>query len=581
MSPNTSLDLAPFSEAGPPAHGRATTTGSVVHSSETSAIKTNQLVLTSAEYREKAERTLDRSWQDLARFSDARAREKIPHELADRLQVLPVSLSDGHFGNQTLVIIVSERCVAQSLKELQFSLPDSLQIIADTAPEATVRRAIHAAYLGDIGHLTEAKEKAETVLFENSPRLRANSPVPFDTGHPVPELLKAILDRAVALSASDIHFEPFEDSYRLRFRVDGLLRSERSDVFSSAVAESIIRRIKISAELDHTISQRPQEGGFDYKEGAVSVRLRVSSVPQVRGEKIVLRLLNNNLLEVRLTKEKRGQLFSGLGLSIEQEHSILAALAQKSGVILITGPTGSGKSTLLYTALFHLLKDSRNIATIEDPVERLIPGLNQSEVKRDFGLDYRELFPSLLRQDPDVIMLGEIRDEVTANAVFTAGLTGHLVLSTLHTANCLEALSRLKQLGVEPTLVASSLKLIVSQRLVPKNCPACALIDIASCEAKHFFSLEEDIELYASRGCERCSGTGITGRIGVFELLRLTRAVRQHLVDARTADDLAAFAREAGYRPFAEKVRDLLKEGVISAETALETLGIAPQFFGY
>jgi type II secretory ATPase GspE/PulE/Tfp pilus assembly ATPase PilB-like protein len=264
--------------------------------------------------------------------------------------------------------------------------------------------------------------------------------------------------------------------------------------------------------------------------------------------------------------------FSSLGLNEREVAIFSAALRQERGAILLSGPTGSGKSTLLHMALRELAAESKNIVTIEDPVERLIAGVTQIPVDRARGLDFHNLFENVLRQDPDVVMMGEIRDIQTANIALTASITGHLLLSTVHAGNALEVIVRLQGLGVSCDLISSALKLIVSQRLIPLVCKICATKERAPLAACRFFRFGDDQTLVRAKGCSECSDTGVNGRVGVFEMLPITPSLRGVLSGSLKAFGEAAF--KEGYQPLGVRVRELLMSGEISLDAATRVLGV-------
>lgn len=307
---------------------------------------------------------------------------------------------------------------------------------------------------------------------------------------PIIQQVNHILSQAIDLGASDIHLEPMEKTLRVRYRLDGVLKTVGLVDLSQTLA--LISRVKIMASLDIAEKRRPQDGRIRYEYGSGTIDIRISVLPTVFGEKVVLRILDKSNLVLD---------FGALGFNISVTNEIISCLDKPNGIILVTGPTGSGKTTTLYTILNHLNKEGVNITTIEDPIEYNLDGINQTQVHQEIGLDFAQALRSILRQDPDVIMVGEIRDAETAQIAIRASLTGHLVISTLHTNDVVSTLTRLLDMGIEPFLLGSSIRLILAQRLVRKICKACGGL----------------INSVNQQECEFCHGTGYKGRTTVTE----------------------------------------------------------------
>lgn len=523
------------------------------------------------------------AWEDIVRASTSLARSRLSYEHALSLCVLPLRyIEDQSHG--ILTVLLAEPYNASIAQEIRFLV--DCEIAFDCVPRATLFRAIHAAYCGDEQSLVHAAERATAIhQAENGGKTRFCS---WQSAEPIPQLLDSILNRALTLRSSDVHLEPGAESYRVRFRIDGRLQIDSNLVLPPEIGVALVRRIKVLSQLDTTQQFAPQEGGFSHLAAAIEVRLRVSVVNQSYGEKVVLRLLDDGCF---LSEDSEGML-SGLGLNMEKERFLRGCLAAESGTILLSGPTGSGKSTLLYAMLRHLNEEWRNIITIEDPVERRILGVNQTEVRRDLGLDYQQLLGPLLRQDPDVMMIGEIRDQKTAQMALTAGITGHLVLSTVHAGNCMEVIVRLLELGISTTLAASSLRLIISQRLIPKVCGKCMRREPANASLMTLFEFDEVTQISRETGCEDCYGSGIKGRAIAVEFLPIVDEMKQALRQGKdlsgnssSQNDLISalqnIARQFGYRPYAYEVRQLLMQGVVSPRYALRAVSIAPELIGY
>lgn len=356
---------------------------------------------------------------------------------------------------------------------------------------------------------------------------------------PIARLLESIIKHAIESRASDIHIEPAEESYRIRFRVDGILHA--SLVFPIPVGKAVIARVKILANLKIDERRKPQDGRFRAEHSGEAVDLRVSTFPVVDGEKVVMRILE---------KSKELVDFDQMGLWGTSGELMLRKIREPYGIILMTGPTGSGKSTTLYSFLKSLNQDQRNIVTLEDPVEYSIVGVNQSQVNPEIGYTFANGLRSILRQDPNVIMVGEIRDGETAELAIHAALTGHLVLSTLHTNSAIGSIPRLVDMGIEPFLMASSLQVVAAQRLVRRICPKCrketavtpetrrqieAVLDNIGPEElkKYGYDRSKGIRLFKGEGCDACGRSGYKGRIAIYEALEVNDAVGRIISDER------------------------------------------------
>lgn len=392
------------------------------------------------------------------------------------------------------------------------------------------------------GGTEKAIEEAMQSLNENDFSVSmdgSQSEVPNENGEvelqsaPVTKLLSVIVRHAIEGKASDIHIEPFGlKEYRVRFRVDGILHSSLS--IPLGVGKAVVSRIKILSNLKIDEKRKPQDGRFKIKENGKSVDFRVSSLPVIDGEKIVLRLLDarNNSID-----------FESMGIMGKGKDILLKNIQEPFGIILMTGPTGSGKSTTLYACLDILNKEERNIITLEDPVEYSISGINQSQINPEIGYTFASGLRSILRQDPNVIMVGEIRDSETAELTIHAALTGHLVLSTLHTNSSIGAIPRLIDMGIESFLLSSGLRVVGAQRLVRKICNKCkeeikissGVLDFIHSQVdtipakeieKYDLDLKDGIHLYKGKGCDACSQMGYSGRIAIFEALEMTQDLK-------------------------------------------------------
>ena len=374
---------------------------------------------------------------------------------------------------------------------------------------------------------------------------------------PVIRLINGMLAEAVRLGVSDIHIEPYESGLVVRMRVDGLLKETLR--MPPHVAPVVVSRIKVMARLDIAERRVPQDGRIAITLGGRLLDVRVSTLPSRAGERVVLRLLD---------KEQAGLKLERTGLSGAAEDILREALAEPNGIILVTGPTGSGKTTTLYAALALLNDGSRNILTVEDPVEYAIDGVGQTQVNAKVGMTFATGLRAILRQDPDVVMVGEIRDRETAEIAVQASLTGHLVLSTVHTNDAVGAITRMRDMKVEPFLLASTLRAVVAQRLVRRLCPECREAVPADYGVAALLGITTGSIVYRPVGCSACKGTGFAGRTGVFEAVRVDTAVRRLINEGA---DEAAIARHAFAQgpSLANAARALVEAGETTPEEAI------------
>ena len=412
---------------------------------------------------------------------------------------------------------------------------------------ATLTSRISAAYAG--GESSAATVIGEVESAVDLTRMMQDLPAVEDlleagTDAPIIRMLNALLTQAAKDGASDIHIEPYERSSAVRFRVDGTLREVVQP--NKALHAALISRLKIMAELDIAEKRLPQDGRISLRIGGRAVDVRVSTLPSAHGERAVLRLLDKG--EAKFSLES-------LGMDGEVLRRFDKLIQQPHGIVLVTGPTGSGKTTTLYAALSRVDTGTTNVLTVEDPVEYELAGIGQTQVNPKIDLTFAKALRAILRQDPDVIMIGEIRDYETAQIAIQASLTGHLVLATLHTNDAPSAVTRLTDMGVEPFLLSSSLLGVLAQRLVRKLCPACKKVD--------------ERGRYHPVGCAACGMTGYKGRTGVYELMVADEQVRA-LIHSRAAESQLFLAAEAaGLRSMREDGERLVNEGVTSAEEVM------------
>lgn len=372
---------------------------------------------------------------------------------------------------------------------------------------------------------------------------------------PIVQLVKGMIDQAVRQRASDIHIEPMERQVRIRYRIDGALYEKAT--YSVRLLPAMVARVKIIGGMDISEKRKPQDGRITQIVDRHEYDIRVSVLPTVYGEKIVMRLTSKNAL----TKEK-----SQLGLRPDELKKFDHILRNPHGILLVTGPTGSGKSTTLYTALSELNKEDVNIITVEDPVEANIDGINQVQVNNKANLTFASALRSILRQDPDIIMIGEIRDQETASIAVQASITGHLVVSTLHTNSAASTITRLVDMGIEPYLIADATIGVIAQRLVRRLCPDCKRAKKADADDLELLMRkpDEDITIYEPCGCPRCDGTGFKGRIGVYEIMEVSPQLKTIISKNGSAEDIKNKALEEGMDTLRMSATKYVLDGITS-----------------
>jgi general secretion pathway protein E len=386
---------------------------------------------------------------------------------------------------------------------------------------------------------------------------------------PIVRLVNVIISRALDMRASDIHFEPFERAFHVRCRVDGVLFD--LDQPQKTMQSAIISRLKLMANLNIAERRLPQDGKIKIRFGSREVDIRVSTVPTIYGESVVLRLLAQESVEYDL---------ANLGMDKKNLDYVGDLIERPYGMVLVTGPTGSGKTTTLYGVLKKLNTVTRKIITVEDPVEYQINGINQIQIKPQIGLNFGTTLRSLVRQDPDVLLIGEIRDKETADIAIESALTGHLVLSTLHTNDAPGAITRLRDIGIESFLIADSLLTVMAQRLIRVLCPHCKERYEARKEDRVKMEdilpdLPSDVGLYRNKGCERCGYTGYKGRQGIFEVLPVNEVVKSAIVAGKDAGTIARIASESDYRPLVHHGFRKVIEGTTSLSEVLRVTSLS------
>jgi general secretion pathway protein E/type IV pilus assembly protein PilB len=385
----------------------------------------------------------------------------------------------------------------------------------------------------------------------------------------VVKLVNEILREAINDRASDIHIEPFEDDLRIRYRIDGVLHTTDVPPQIKRFQAAMISRIKIMSSLNIAERRLPQDGGFKIRHNGREIDIRVSVIPSVYGEGIVLRILDKESVLLSLTD---------LGMYEQTYEQFEGLISMPHGIILVTGPTGSGKTTTLYAALHAIVSDQVKIITVEDPVEYRLEGVNQIQVHPQIGLTFSAGLRSILRHDPDVIMIGEIRDLETAQAAIQAALTGHLVFSTLHTNDACSAATRLLDMGLEPYLVASAVEGVMAQRLVRTICENCKEpYQPEPGSLPQDAKIPADAVLYRGKGCRECRHTGLRGRVGIFELVTFSATIRESISDRATADKLLKIGRREGMRTLREDGWLKVQAGLTEPDEVMRVTGIGPR----
>ena len=371
---------------------------------------------------------------------------------------------------------------------------------------------------------------------------------------PIIKLINGIISQAVKNRASDIHFEPYEDKLVVRFRVDGILKEILQQ--DSKISSVLISRIKIISGLDISERRLPQDGRVSLSLGDKNIDVRVSTLPSSYGERIVLRLLDKQAAQINI---------EDLGLPLPILSNYKSSLKNPEGIILFTGPTGSGKTTTLYSGLRYLSDSSQNILTVEDPIEYTLGGIGQTQVNSKTGYTFARGLRAILRQDPDVVMVGEMRDAETAQIGIQASLTGHLVLSTVHTNSAIAAITRLRDMGIESFLLASSLRTIISQRLVRRLCLECKAQEEASKEAINLFNLDKNQIVYKSQGCVACSNTGYQGRIAIAECIQVDKVLKEMIHNNASENIISDYVFKDN-QSIDQASTDLIKNSITSCE---------------
>jgi type IV pilus assembly protein PilB len=484
--------------------------------------------------------------------------ELMPESVARENMVLPLSQDNG-----TLKIIMSDPSDFDTVTKLQFILNKDIHAVL--APREQIVEAINRHYGQTETESVDSMlaDFTDTAIDFTETESTSHAGME-DSDAPVVKLVSLIIQEAVSLRASDIHIEPFADRIRIRYRIDGMLVERDSP--PRRLLAPMLSRIKIMGSIDIAEKRRPQDGRIKMNLHGKHYDLRVSMLPTNNGQSCVMRILDRGNIQVSI---------KDLGFGEEDFKRFQNIIKRPNGILLVTGPTGSGKTTTLYAALNELNRPDRKIITAEDPVEYYLPGVNQVEVKHNIGLDFARIIRAMLRQAPNIILVGEIRDHETAEIAIQASLTGHLVFSTLHTNDAPSAITRLVDIGVQPFLVASSVIAIMAQRLVRLVCPKCKESDQPSeGEIKASGLTPEQLRgatFMRGRGCSYCNHTGYRGRKGIFELLRMTSTMREMTFKREPAQILRRNARLTGMRTLLEDGLDKALRGITTLEEVLST----------
>ncbi|MDI6807490.1 MAG: type IV-A pilus assembly ATPase PilB [Candidatus Eisenbacteria bacterium] len=481
----------------------------------------------------------------------------IPSEVATRFQLIPIRRT-----GRKLVVAMADPGNFFAIDDIKFITGCDVEPVV--CNETQIKKAIDRFY-GSSGGSLDDLVKGLTEELEIVERTEETDigQLSEEEQAPIVRLANSLIADAVRRGASDIHIEPYENHFRVRFRIDGVLREVASPPFKSKSA--VISRLKILSELDISEKRLPQDGRIGIRIAEKTVDLRVSTLPTVHGEKVVLRILDRSTLTVDLGR---------LGFPESGLQNFRQAIKSPYGMVLVTGPTGSGKTTTLYSALSFINTPEVNIMTAEDPVEFSMDGINQIQINEPIGLTFAAALRSFLRQDPNIIMVGEIRDGETGSIATRAALTGHLVLSTLHTNDAPSAVSRMIDMGIEPFLVAASTNLILAQRLLRKVCKSCKeeiklhpeTLEECGIEPEE----EKDCHFMKGRGCSECDGSGYRGRTGAYEVLPVSPAVKDLILDRAPTSEIKKQAIAEGMKTLRVDGIEKLKMGITTAEEVLK-----------
>ncbi|MFL0195447.1 GspE/PulE family protein [Clostridium sp. WILCCON 0269] len=472
----------------------------------------------------------------------------IPVSIAKKYEAIPIDIMNGF-----LLVAMSDPLNYFAIEDIKIA----------TGYNVKTAIALKSSILDNIEKYygkSKAQEAAQNYKKNFSGRkMETEEEIIDEASAPIIKFLNTIIENATLYNASDIHIEPDEKEMRVRFRVDGGLREiMRTDI---DMLSPVTSRIKIMAGLNIAENRIPQDGKINFKVKEKDIAIRTSTVPTVLGEKIVMRLLDRNNFSIEL--EKIGVEHNGL-------TKIMRMISNPYGIILVSGPTGSGKTTTLYSMLNVLNDVSKNIITIEDPVEYNLKGINQMQVNNKIGFDFASGLRSILRQDPDIILVGEIRDNETAEISIRAALTGHMVLSTIHTNNAVGTIGRLLDMDIKPFLISSTLAGVVAQRLVRKVCPNCGEEYVSDEREMRLLGIDNPVKLKKGRGCSLCNDTGYKGRIGIFEILEIDKDIKNLIDINSTESDIKKMALEKGMNTLRESCMNKVLKGTTTVDEMLK-----------
>ena len=472
----------------------------------------------------------------------------VPEDIAQRFTVIPLSKKD-----KTLTLAMSNPADILAIDKVE--IETNLKVSPVLASEKDIKAKIREYY----GVFAGMEELPEAEVEETGTEEISDEEYEAQDA-PIVKYVNSLFYEAVVKLASDIHLEPQEDGISLRLRIDGDLRNFPQPPKKSYLA--IVSRIKITGNMDIAEKRLPQDGKCKLKIGDKRIDVRISTLPTIYGEKVVMRILDKSNVTLGL---------SDLGFSEKDSGKYKDILSKQHCIILVTGPTGSGKTTTLYAGLNYINQPSKNIVTVEDPVEYELKGINQVNTKPKIGLTFANILRTILRQDPDIIMVGEIRDKETAEIAIQAALTGHLVLSTLHTNDAVSSLSRLSYMGIENYLISDAVEMIIAQRLVRKICPNCKEPEEIPSNVLERLALPKGkkVEFFHGKGCGKCWNTGYKGRIGIYEILKLSNQIKKMVISERSDIDIKEQAVKEGMRTLRQVAIDKLKEGLTTVEEVL------------
>ncbi len=480
----------------------------------------------------------------------------IPEEMAQKNMVVPIE-QDGRF----LTVAIGDPLNYKGLKDLSITTKMKIMPVIAEPSKITVKlREIYAAQKA----IDDAKEFLESKGGKTKAQIEAEEAAKQDANgndQPIIRFVNTMIEEAIFAKCSDIHVEPMEKCLRIRFRIDGKLQIYMET--SPELIPSVTSRIKFIGNMNIAEKRIPQDGRINYRVGGRDIDFRISVLPSVYGEKIVMRITTS--LGMELKKES-------IGFLPENLEKFNHLIKSNRGIILVTGATGSGKSTTLYTALNEVKSEDINIITVEDPVEMLQEGITQVQTNEKAGMTFAAALRSILRQDPDIIMVGEIRDGETAGIAVQAAITGHLVLSTLHTYDAPSSVARLVDMGIEPYMVSSALLGIIAQKLARRLCVECKEAYSPDQNERIALNLDQDeeITLYRKKGCEKCNKKGYKGRIAVHEIMLLTTTLKRAITENRSTDEIRELAVKEGMIPMKENVRRDVLQGLTSYEEFID-----------